>query len=395
MKNYHRHFLFTAVLAVASVPAHAQLSWTTETAVTGIGFSTDRRPALALGAGGTAGIAYFTGDGQVNYAGRSAGGVWTTDTAISDRGNFNFAGLSVKITSGGDPRIGFFSVFTSGSFAARYASRTSGTWSVEDIAAGGATGEYVHLGLASDGTARVTYGANSNSLNYATRASGTWVAENITTNGIPSFLRLNASNVPFVAFVDSQNTGNLRIASNPTGSAWVFNTAVVGFNGSSPTVSFRLIGNEAALSWVESGALKLAKSTGGVWSTETVVASGVSNDPSSLAFDAAGNGYIAYSLTTGAVNVARYNGSTWVSDSFGNGTLGFGQGETLDVLNGTLGLTYVTAGGNLAYSYASVSAIPEPSTYAAIAGLGALGLAMWRRRAHRAVSTTTMPEGGR
>ena len=31
----------------------------------------------------------------------------------------------------------------------------------------------------------------------------------------------------------------------------------------------------------------------------------------------------------------------------------------------------------------SVSAIPEPSTYAAIAGAGVLGLALWRRRQTR------------
>ncbi|MDI1248130.1 MAG: PEP-CTERM sorting domain-containing protein [Lacunisphaera sp.] len=35
----------------------------------------------------------------------------------------------------------------------------------------------------------------------------------------------------------------------------------------------------------------------------------------------------------------------------------------------------------------SVSAIPEPSTYAAFAGLGALGLAFWRRRQARALAT--------
>ncbi len=39
----------------------------------------------------------------------------------------------------------------------------------------------------------------------------------------------------------------------------------------------------------------------------------------------------------------------------------------------------VTVGSAYADNF-SVSAIPEPSTYAAFAGLGALGLAFWRRR---------------
>jgi hypothetical protein len=69
----------------------------------------------------------------------------------------------------------------------------------------------------------------------------------------------------------------------------------------------------------------------------------------------------------------------WVSDTFGGGGLSVAQGESLDLLNGRLALTYMS-GSDLMYSYASVSAVPEPSTYAAIAGCGALGLAVWRRR---------------
>lgn len=41
--------------------------------------------------------------------------------------------------------------------------------------------------------------------------------------------------------------------------------------------------------------------------------------------------------------------------------------------------TGIFDGQQLAWAY-TVSAIPEPSTYAAIAGIGALGLALWRRR---------------
>lgn len=45
----------------------------------------------------------------------------------------------------------------------------------------------------------------------------------------------------------------------------------------------------------------------------------------------------------------------------------------------------ISAGSAYADNFA-VSAIPEPSTYAAFAGLGALGLAFWRRRQARALA---------
>lgn len=371
---------FSAILALLGLNAPAQLTWNTETVVTGSSINPSGS-ALALGGSGTAGIAFYTNDGEVNYASRTSGGVWSSAAGIDNRGTFNFLGLSLKLTAGGDPRIGYFSV-ASNAFDGRYAARTAGVWTTEDIATAGAAGEYMHIGLASDGTARAAWGTSSNSLNYGTRASGSWVTENITTNGIPAFLRLGAGDVPFIAFVDSQDTGDLRIASNPTGSAWTFSTAVAGFGGgSSFTASFRLKGSDGVLSWVHGGALLLASSNGGVWSApETVIASGVSNAATSLALDAAGNTYIAYKTTGDVVGVASYNGSAWVSDLIGNGTLGAAQGESLDFLGGTLALAYLTSGGDLAYSYASVSAIPEPSTYAMLAGLGALGLAMVRRR---------------
>ncbi len=56
---------------------------------------------------------------------------------------------------------------------------------------------------------------------------------------------------------------------------------------------------------------------------------------------------------------------------------------------GVFGNSNMLAGITLGSVYAdnmSVSAIPEPSTYAALAGLGALGLAFWRRRSARTVA---------
>lgn len=60
-------------------------------------------------------------------------------------------------------------------------------------------------------------------------------------------------------------------------------------------------------------------------------------------------------LTTADYDSAEYSGGTWYSV----GNLGDPIGMTIS---------------------ASASPIPEPSTYATFAGLGALGLALWRRR---------------
>lgn len=62
-----------------------------------------------------------------------------------------------------------------------------------------------------------------------------------------------------------------------------------------------------------------------------------------------------------------------------NWTDGFGNQFNTALAGASFGLSAV---GSDVYLNYSAAAIPEPSTYAALAGLGALGLALWRRR-HR------------
>lgn len=61
-----------------------------------------------------------------------------------------------------------------------------------------------------------------------------------------------------------------------------------------------------------------------------------------------------------------------LSDGLALSLIGFANG----------GAPAITA-GEMYFDNFSVTAIPEPSTYAALAGLGALGLALWRRRQAR------------
>ncbi|MDI1248129.1 MAG: PEP-CTERM sorting domain-containing protein [Lacunisphaera sp.] len=99
---------------------------------------------------------------------------------------------------------------------------------------------------------------------------------------------------------------------------------------------------------------------------------------SAFSFDA-GNTYYTFGTWTGAGHFggpATGNTSAWAVTP----TTGFGL-EVYGALYGdgvTPGSTFLS--GQAYADNLTVSAIPEPSTYAAFAGLGALGLAFWRRR---------------
>ena len=55
-------------------------------------------------------------------------------------------------------------------------------------------------------------------------------------------------------------------------------------------------------------------------------------------------------------------------------------GFTLELLASVNNIGSAVTSGQMSFDNLSVSAVPEPSTYAALAGLGALGFAVWRRR---------------
>lgn len=108
--------------------------------------------------------------------------------------------------------------------------------------------------------------------------------------------------------------------------------------------------------------------------------------------------------TTAVILRLTYDGATKVltTDYSKNGGASFLTGASYDLDGAQIGLSapglngfglelYASASagnainaGQVSFDNFSVSAIPEPSTYAALAGLGALGLALWHKRRTRA-----------
>ena len=89
----------------------------------------------------------------------------------------------------------------------------------------------------------------------------------------------------------------------------------------------------------------------------------------------------AYSLDGNSyTSVATFNPSVWTNTPYPTS-----NGFNFDVFGNTNYASAIAVGSMYADNF-SLTAVPEPSTYAAFAGLGALGLAFWRRRQVRALA---------
>jgi len=233
----------------------------------------------------------------------------------------------------------------------------------------------------------------------------------------------NAGNNSLAALIGNDGTGAVAVSKSGTGK-WVLSGAN-SYTGTTTVSGGTLLinGNQSAATGAVSVASTATLGGSGTIGGATTIANGAflapGNSPGMLTFgssltlnatstttmELAGNGGVAGTdfdkivvpgaiAFNGTLNIVSFGGydlnqtATYDLFDFGSSTGNFANvsvaataltndsgvwtGSTLD---GTVNYSFSQANGIL-----SVSAIPEPSTYAALAGLGILGFAIYRRR---------------
>jgi autotransporter-associated beta strand protein len=319
----------SASRAVSGLSFTSQIDWI-------IGETTDNNQ-VTLGAGDSGNV---TASGKAVYVGKNSG---------SDNNTLIVAGTLTANTI--------------------YIGANGNTGNTLQIGTGGTTGSVT--------AAIVNYGAlvfnRSDDLTFSGAISG---SGSLTKNGTGT-LQLTGANTYTGSTLVSAGTVKIN---NSTGSAFGTGAVTVAsgatltgagsFSGAFQNNGSYLPGNSPALvalsSFAQSSSGTLVLELGGL-------TRGTQYDALNITGAASFGGTLSLTLIDGFTPASgnTFNLFDWGSVS--------GSFATLDLPSLSSGLTWDTSAlytdGTL-----SVSAIPEPSTYAALGGLGALGVAVWRRR---------------
>lgn len=171
--------------------------------------------------------------------------------------------------------------------------------------------------------------------------------------------------------------------------SWVADVTVTNSISGLTGGEFMSFGFEVAGTGAQYSSIMLAASSGGInlraegsgFTPVTVGTADFTDVRLRLAWDAGTQVLNSYYSFDGSsyTSLATYNPvSQWTA---GAATGGF----NFEIFGNSNMAAAISSGAVYADNFA-VSAIPEPSTYAAFAGLGALGLAFWRRRQARAAA---------
>src|SRR6059036_615494 len=162
----------------------------------------------------------------------------------------------------GNPQISYYD-FTHGDL--KYASKSSGAWSVETVDATGDVGSYSSLAIGSQGDPHISYVDNTNfAIKYANRRAGRWSIESIAGSGNGSTsLRLDSQGNPRIGYQDGA-TGNLRYAS-----------AAIEVSDPASAVTWP-VGARRTVRWDGTGRVDLYLSTdgGNTWALEAAALTG-------------------------------------------------------------------------------------------------------------------------
>jgi autotransporter-associated beta strand protein len=371
----------------------------TETITAGMYFDSDATVPIDVTTGGTLAIQTAIGSGDITKTG--GGTLQITGGSLGNYGTLYVNSGTVFLTSGGAHAFDNTTINLNGG-------TLNTTITTPFVGALEGSGNLA-LNKSSNGAA-VTYsfGQNNRSTTYSGSMSGTGGVIKAGTG------TMTLSGNSTYTGATKVNAGTLVVNGSAASSAFTINSGAT--LGGSGTVGALTVASGATLAPGNSpGTLTAGDTTfagGGAFQFQVNDASGSAGaNWDQLAV----NGSLTLSATSGnpftldvtsltladaAGNAANFNSASDYSFTFlttTGGVSGFSSDafaiDTTHFTNpftGTWSVSLTNSGHDLSVNYTGASAVPEPSTYAAFAGLAALGLATLRRRRLRSAQADAM-----
>ena len=345
---------------------NAVLEFASNTALTTSGFLNLSSGTLSLdratdGAAVTTHIGTQTNLGGENFVVAGPHVTSGTPTLVFD-GKVNLSNYSIlSVASGASVSFGEISIF-SGPLAINGAGSATITGAVSGSIWRGGTGTLTLASTSSGGAYTVTGGT----LNYSNASSG-----GITVSGTGTLKGTGTIN----GLVDIKSGGTL----SPGNSPGVLQSTFADFNaGGNYVWEINSVTGSAGTNWdlLSISNQLYVEATSANKFTIKPTSLNKSNAPGTVFNFASGASY-TFTIATAASGFAfAFDPSAFTID----------MSNFQNAFGGTWSLAQ--DGNNLNLVYAGGSAIPEPSTCAALCGLAALGIALWRRRSSAAASTS-------